>query len=260
MNPHSHTARAMTLMDQLLSCSHLIVISTRRLIRPGQTIACVLFLGIASLGVGVWASRERTAAEFSQDILLPIFFAFLLPLYCLCYATAAIASEREDQTLVYLLVTPLPRAFVYVAKYFAALIVVAFWILITIIVLSALAGSVAWEPFRRFWPTILLTALAYIGLFQLFSVMLRRATIVGLLYALFLEGLLGNMPGTVKRIAISYYARCMIFDFGTDYHLGPRRPELFLPISGELALVIMCLLAAAFFVGGMVVFLRREYV
>ncbi len=260
MTANTNTTRTITLVDQVLSCSHLTVISARRLIRPGQTIACALFLGLAFVVVGVWSWKDRTAADFSEDILLPIVMAFLLPLYCLCYATATIAAEREDQTLVYLLVTPMPRSVVYIAKYLAALILVVAWTLATIIALSAIGGSVGWKSFGRFWPAICLAALAYVGLFQIFSVILRRATIVGLLYALFLEAFLGNMPGTVKRIAISFYARCMIFDFGSDYNLGPNHPELFLPVSGSTAVIVLSVASIGFFFAGMWLFSRREYV
>ena len=43
--------------------------------------------------------------------------------------------------------------------------------------------------------------LAYVCLFHLFAVAFRHSTIIALVYAVFMEMLLGNMPGIVKRVA-----------------------------------------------------------
>jgi ABC-type transport system involved in multi-copper enzyme maturation permease subunit len=248
----------------LQSCTYLTGVTLRRLFRSRQTVVSLLLLGFAVLVVIAWSlRRERTAVEFVEQILLPVYVSFLLPIFCLCYGVASISSDREEQTLVYLLVTPLPRPLIYFGKFSAALLLALAWTLGGMAILCAVSGSVGWEPFQRFWPAVLLATFAYVSLFHLLSAVFRRATIIALVYTLFLETVLGNMPGIVKRVAITFYTRCLIFDAGESLGVGPaggQNPALFLPLSGQTAFVVLCVLAATFFLLGMWQFSRREYV
>jgi len=223
----------------------------------------LLLLCFASLAVVAWSlHRDRTVGAFTEQILLPLYVSFLLPIFCLCYAAASIAGDREDQTLAYLLVTPLPRPAVYTAKYATAMLLTSVWTLGTMAILCRLAGPAGRSAFRLFWPAVLWSTLAYVGLFHLFSAAFRRATIVALTYSLFLETFLGNMPGMVKRVAVSFYTQCLIYDAAAPLGLGPagsHNPGLFLPVTGRTAWLVLCVLAGGLFLAGMWLFCRREY-
>jgi hypothetical protein len=81
-------------------------------------------------------------------------------------------------------------------------------------------------------------------------------------YALFLEAFVGNMPGIIKRVAVSFYTQCLILDAGRGLGVEPtalRDPRLLLPVSGSTASLVLCVLAAALFVAGTWAFSRREY-
>jgi ABC-type transport system involved in multi-copper enzyme maturation permease subunit len=248
----------------LSSCAYLTGVSLRRLFTSRQTVVSLLLLGFAVLVAIAWSlRRDRTPVEFVEQILLPAHISFLLPIFCLCYGAASISSDREEQTLVYLLVTPLPRPLIYCGKYSAALVLALSWTLGSMAILCQVAGSAGWGPFRHFWPAVLLATLAYVSLFHLLSAVFRRATIIALVYTLFLEVVLGNMPGIVKRVAITFYTRCLIFDAGESFGVGPaggQNPALFLPVSGQTAWVVLCVLAVTLFLLGMWQFSRREYV
>jgi len=238
--------------------------SARRMLLSRQTLVNALLLAFALLAVMAWSVRhERTPVQFVREIFLPLYVSFFLPIFSLCYASAGIAGERQDQTLGYVLATPLPRPVIYVAKYLAALTLVGGWNLAGFAALGWLGGTAGWESFQRFWPAVALSSLAYTSLFHLFSVLLHRATIVSLGYALILEAFLGNMPGIVKRLAISYYTQCLVFDAGQSLGLGPaggRDPALFLPISGDLAQTVLLGASVSLFLAGLWTFCRREYV
>jgi len=238
-------------------------VSLRRAVRSRQTVVCALLLAFASLAVAAWSLRHgRSTQEFVEQIVLPIYVSFLLPMFSLCYATASIAGDREEQTLVYLLATPLPRPIVFAAKFTAAFCLALLWTLGAWAVLTLLAGADGKAVFRPFCPAVFWSTLAYVSLFHLFSVMLRRATIVGFVYALFLETFLGNMPGIVKRVAISFYTQCLILDAGTKLGLSPtagHEPALFLPVSGHTAWIVLCLISAALVAASLWVFSRAEY-
>ena len=43
---------------------------------------------------------------------------------------------------------------------------------------------------------------------------------------------MGNMPGHFKRLSISFYTRCLMFDRAHGYGIHPDRPHIFLPVTG----------------------------
>lgn len=248
---------------RLSATCHLWGVSLRRLAWSRQTIISILLLGLAALAVLAWAHRrERTPADFIEDILLTVYMSFLLPMFCLSFGSAGIASDHEEQTLVYLLTTPLPRPWIFLAKSGAALVVSLCWSVGSLALLCFLAGPGGYESFQAVWLAIVASTLAYVALFQLFSVAFRRATIVALAYALFLETLVGNMPGIVKRLTICFYARCLIFDSSASLGIGPTgpfNPLLFQPLSSATAQLVLCVGSAAILLAGLLVFATREY-
>jgi hypothetical protein len=93
-------------------------------------------------------------------------------------------------------------------------------------------------------------------------VLFRRATILALGYALFLETLMGNMPGIVKRLAVSFYARCLVFDASEPFGIGPSGPFnelLFLPLSASVAQTVLVSASAGLLLLGLVMFSVKEY-
>lgn len=252
-----------SLVDRLFGTAHLFRVSLRRLFFSRQTMVNLLLLVFAALVAVAWSMRRgRTPLDFVEQILLPLYVSFLLPMFCLCYGAASIASEREDKTLVYVLTTPLPRPMIFVAKYAATLLLCMAWTIGGLAFIGRLGGAAGWDAFERFWWTAALATTAYVGLFHFFSVTIRRATIVGLAYALFLETFLGNMPGIVKRVAITFYTQCHLFESATAIGMDPsggRSPALFLPVTGETAAAVLLSFAGGFFLLGMFFFSRREY-
>jgi ABC-type transport system involved in multi-copper enzyme maturation permease subunit len=247
---------------QLSAGIHLFRVSLRRLARSRQTIVCVMLLGLASVAVLAWSLHEnRSAEEFIEQIFLAVFVTFLLPIFCLSYATAGIASDREEKTLVYLLVSPMPRPMIFLAKYAASLLLALAWTVGGLSVLCWLAGKAGIDALLVLWPGIMWSTVAYVSLFLVFSVLFRRATIVALAYALFLETLIGNMPGIAERLAISYYTKCLIYDAGSVFNanpFGPRDAEL-AAIPGVTAQTTLMILSGILLVGGMLIFVQREY-
>lgn len=250
-------------LGQLSAMLHLYRVSLRRLVWSRQTMVCVLLLGFTAMVVAAWAFRhDRSPAAFIEEVFLIVFVSFLLPIFSLCYGTAGIASDREHQTLVYLLVTPLPRPLIFAAKFAAALTPALAWTMLGMLLLCWLAGAPGMEAWHLLWPSILWGTTAYVALFVLFSAAFRRATIVALAYALFLETLIGNTPGIAKRLAISYYIRCLAFDAGAAVGVSPaggNNPELFLAVSAPTAQMVLYLLCGGLVLAGMILFSVREY-
>src|SRR5205807_51325 len=66
--------------------------------------------------------------------------------------------------------------------------------------------------FQWFWPAVLWGTLTFCALFHLMSACFRRPAVVAIVYSFFLETILGNMPGYMKRVSISFYTRCLMFE------------------------------------------------
>jgi ABC-type Na+ efflux pump permease subunit len=224
---------------------------------------CVMLLSFAAIFVVAWTMhRERSSQQFIEQMFPAIFVTFLLPIFCLAYGSAGIASDREEQTLVYLLVSPMPRPLVFLAKCSASTLLALVWTIGGMSVICLLAGQAGRDAWQILLPAIFWSTVAYVALFLLFSVTFRRATIVALIYALFIETFVGNMPGMAKRLAVSFYTRCLIFDAGSVFGVspsGPGNPILFGAMPGPMAQTIIILIGVGLFFAGMAVFSKSEY-
>ena len=87
----------------------------------------------------------------------------------------------------------------------------------------------------------------------------RHSTIVALLYALFMEFFLGNVPGIVKRVAVNFYGRSMMYDLGGSEGLVSPDPRLFVPISAQASAYALLAVAFGSLLLGLLIFERREY-
>ncbi|HIM68949.1 MAG TPA: ABC transporter permease, partial [Verrucomicrobia bacterium] len=202
-------------------------LSLRRQFFTRQTIVMLVLLGLAVLITYLWSLPKlwhpdpRTSAELARQIVLPLYMGFLLPVICLGYASAAIADERTGETLVYLLTANIPRPLVYLSKYAAALLLTLGMTLGGLAALCLVPGKIGLGALGVFWTVTACATTAYVGLFLLFSAGVRRATFLALAYALMIETLTGNIPGVVKRITVSFYAKSWLYESGETLDLAP---------------------------------------
>jgi ABC-type transport system involved in multi-copper enzyme maturation permease subunit len=188
-----------------------------------------------------------------------VFIGFILPLWSLSFATDALGGERESRTLLWLLNQPLPRPLIYLAK-FVAVLPFSLGLNLGGFALICLAAGRAGRPaLAMFWPALVCGTLAFSSLFHLMGALFQRATVVALVYVFFLETVLGMMPGTMKRVSIGFYTRCMMFTEAQGYNIQPEKPSIYLPVEGDTAQWILIGLTAVFLGIGMVVFSRSEY-
>ncbi len=219
--------------------------------------ALVLLRWRRRLGTNTLEEYNHSFTLFSDVYVIQVFTLFLLPIVALAYATTSIGGDREDRTLLFLLIRPVPRWLILLAKVCATAPLVVgltvgwFWLYCT------LAGPIGGEAFRLYLPSVFLMALAYVAVFHLFAVMFRHSTIIALLYALFMEALVGNMPGVIKRLAVSFYGRSVMYGRAEPY--GLEAPEVFEALSPASATWALLAITAGTLLVGMAVFQRREY-
>jgi len=119
-------------------------------------------------------------------------------------------------------------------------------------------GRLAWTIY---WPAVFWATLAFSALFHLMGACLRRSAIIALLYAFFLETVMGNMPGHFKRLSISFYTRCMMYDRVQEFGIGisPDQPNIFMSVSGTTACLVLAGVTVVGLIVGAMVFSRNEY-
>jgi ABC-2 type transport system permease protein len=215
-----------------------------------------LFVGIARALVGTDATA---LLMFSQLVVFSVLVSFLLPMWTLSFATEGLGGEREAGSLIWLLTRPLSRPGIFLAK-FVALLPWTVGLNVGGFALLCLAGG---RPgalaFRLFWPAVLWATLAFSALFYLMGAWFRRPAVVAILYSFFLEIVVGNLPGYLKRVSIGFYARCLMFEAAEGYGIEPEKPSVYLPVEGDTALTVLVALTVGLLVVGMVVFAWKQY-
>jgi len=197
--------------------------------------------------------------RFSGEFVFTLFAGFIVPICTLAYATTSIGGEREDGTLVFLLLRPIPRPLLILVKFLATLplivgsIVVGYWLA------CWMAGSIGTLAFRLYLAPLVGMAVAYAGLFHLFAVCFRHSTILAVVYALFVEFVLGNMPGIVKRVAVNFYGRSIMAEIGADHGVTPAPERWFVPVSAADGAWMLGAIALGSLLAAAIVFQWREY-
>jgi hypothetical protein len=221
--------------------------------------------GTAAVGNGVLAAvgvalQNSGFLVFANWMVYSIFMSFLMPVWSLSFATEALGSERESRSLVWLLSRPLPRPAIYLAKFVALLP----WALALNVGGFALICLAAGPPgqlaLRLFWPAVFGATFAFCALFHLMGAVFRRAAVVAILYSFFLETILGNMPGYLKRVSIGFYTRCLMFSSAEEYGiLPPEKAEVYWPVEPLTAWLVLIGGTIVLLAVGMVAFSRLEY-
>jgi ABC-2 type transport system permease protein len=178
---------------------------------------CVFALpAILAIVVRLFADNTNLR-DMEGGFVYGIITGALMPLAALLYACGMIGDEIEDQTLTYLLVRPLPKSILYLVK-LAATVVVAVLLTAVFTVLTYLALYVG---DAAFWNDhILLIAgqtvglfalalLAYCAIFGFLSLLLRQALMLGIVYILLVEGLMGNIDFVARRLTVTYYLKVL---------------------------------------------------
>ena len=141
----------------------------------------------------------------------------VIPLLGLIAGTGAIGPEIDDGSIVYLLSKPLSRSSIVTTKAAVAVAVVtAFGAVPTLLAGLVLSGT-SQRLALGFGLAALAAGIAYAALFLLLAVITRQAVVVGLLYALIWESLVGSFVPGAQALSIQQWALSI-----TEKVLGTR--------------------------------------
>ncbi|MGK5443146.1 ABC transporter permease [Micromonospora sp. URMC 105] len=163
----------------------------------------LLLLGLAMLcrSLGVQPS------DWGPPVLVGLGLAVVLPVVSLIVGTGVLGAEIDDGTVVHILTKPLPRWQIVLPKLAVATVVSAATVAVPIFVAGVLADSVRLGSALA--AASALGALAYSALFLALSLLTRRPVLLGLVYVLIWEGLLGNFVSGTKVLSIQQWVVAM---------------------------------------------------
>ena len=131
----------------------------------------------------------------------------LLPIAALIFGTAALGSEFEDGTAVYLLSKPLPRSQVVLSKLLVAWLATAAVVVVAVLVAGAIAIRDIPEQGVLLGLSVAVVAgsLVYCCVFVFLSILTSRALITGLLYVFIWEGLVTALFSGTRVLSVRQY-------------------------------------------------------
>ena len=170
----------------------------------------ILLLAVVPVALAlIYSLGDRVdPQEFTAEFLLDnVVITRILPLACLILGTAAVGSEIEDGTIVYILAKPVPRRAIVVAKCAAVTVLSAAFL----VPATALSGLIALGDapgegvVLGFTIAAAVGCIAYSVLFVMLSIVTSRALLAGLGYVLIWEGLVSALFDATAYLSIRHY-------------------------------------------------------
>ncbi|NYI40770.1 ABC transporter permease subunit [Demequina lutea] len=161
-----------------------------------------ILLGLA--GLTRWSSGG--APDASATLAGQFAMGTLLPLMCLLISTGVIGAEIDDGSIVYMLAKPIPRRTIVLSKMAVAVGSAFVFAVLPTIIAVEIAGDDGGRLALAFGLSTALAAVAYTALFVALSVATRNAVILGLLYALLWETVLGGYVPGIRAVSVRQWA------------------------------------------------------
>jgi ABC-2 type transport system permease protein len=227
----------------------LVAITLRALLNRRRTLLLAL-LGVLLVGiVGLYmlsAPPPDEALEVTLTLLSDLAIGVVLPLVAVIVGTAAIGSELDDGTVVYLLARPVPRWRIVLVKLLVA------WLVVSILVAPAtlVAGLIGQNDPALAWgfaAAAVVGALEYTAVFVALSLVTSRALIVGLAYVVIWEGVVAGLFGGTRPLSVRQHALAVAEALGGGDAAG----------IAELTLAVAIGAVAVVTVGAAIIAVRR---
>lgn len=244
-------------------------ISVAQFVRGKRLLVLALMFALPTvLALVVRYNGKELPAHAKQAEIALVFYMLpqaLVPLCALILASGMIRDEVEGQTITYLLIRPLPRPSIYLAKLLAAWSVS---VLLTLVFTSTLLGVIYWgDP--GLWGAVLplhamrvtalsaLALLVYTAIFGGLSLIVRWVLPFGVAYIVFFEGVCANIDFAVRKLTVLWYVR-ILAERWLDIHVDSWNIDLKLAPSGQEAFLTLLASATVLAISAAWLFGRRE--
>jgi len=182
--------------------------------------------------------------DITVGILGGFAIATIVPLLGLIAGTGAIGPEIDDGSIVYLLSKPLSRFSIVLSKVAVAVAVITVFGSVTVLLAGLVLSGTSDNLAVGYAVGALVAGIGYGTLFLLLAVVTRHAVVVGLLYALIWETLVGSYVPGAQTLSIQQWSLAITERLvGSDAEqlgvtsavsLGAAVPMLFFVIVGSV--------------------------
>jgi ABC-2 type transport system permease protein len=180
-------------------------------------IGILLAVTIASANESSFSTT--TDAQRAVDFIDGFGLSFLVPITALVFAAASLGDFREDGSLVYLWLRPVPRW-----KIIAAALATSITVTLPLVTVPLVVASVIVAPdaavVAAVLASVVVAAITYTAVFMALGLRTNRALLWGLVYVLLWEGFISRAGGAA-RLSVSNYTRSMLMHLSdTDLELA----------------------------------------
>ena len=162
----------------------------------------------------------------------------VLPLVALIATSSVLSPEMDDGSIVYLLAKPISRHTVVVSKSVVAFGCAVGFAVLPILVAGLLLTSARPQLAFAYSLGALAAGAAYTALFAWLSTLSRHAVVLGLVYVLLWEGLVGDLVAGVRWVSVTRWASAIVeASSGGAYAASPSLGVVY-AIAATLVLVV----------------------
>ena len=169
-------------------------------------------------------------ADAAEGTLYGLGLVVIVPLVALLAMSGLLAPEIDDGSISYLLAKPISRHTIVASKLVVAVACVLVFGALPMLAagLVLLAGSPSFAV--GFGVASMVGGTAYCAIFALLSVMTRHAVVIGLIYLLVWEGLLGGLLDGIRWLSVTRWSAELI-DQIADLELVDNLPLAYAVIA-----------------------------
>ncbi len=219
------------------------VLTVRQLAGSRRLWLVLVLVALPVLAAVVFVAGDptTTSARFADNVTRTLVASGILPLVMLLFATSAFGNELVDRTLGYLVLKPIARWRIVLAKLAAAFVVGGIPVAASGFLAVALVDADGLDGALATGTGLLLGAAAYAAVFTWAGLATRHALLIGLVYVFVWEATLAAYLDGVRFLSIRRYTLAVIH--GLD---DARLATVANPLSAGAAFAAAAIVVAGF--------------
>jgi ABC-2 type transport system permease protein len=181
-------------------------LTRRSLLGKRRAILLLLMPLVLILIAGLVSWRGDGDVTMASGMIQGFGLGTLLPLICLLIGTGVIGPEIEDKSIMYILAKPVARRTIVLSKLAVAYGAAAAFAVVPVMIATLIASRGDVALMASLGVAGALASFAYITVFFALAVATRNAVIVGLLYAVLWETVLGGFAPGVRALSVRQWS------------------------------------------------------
>ena len=181
-------------------------LTARSLLGRRRALLLLALPGVLLLLAILFRALAGADDKTTVNVLGGLAIGTLVPLLGLIAGTGAIGPEIDDGSIVYLLAKPVRRSTVATSKTVVAAAVVTVFGAVPVVIAGLVLSGTSSRLAVAYGLGALVAGLTYAALFLMLAVVTRHAVVIGLLYAIVWESLVGTFVPGAQKVSVQQWA------------------------------------------------------